>query len=106
MSRKGIHSDLQEFLGTLDESIRNGLYKSDQESAQRDILFFFPNSKNYKLIIAYSENLPSFDVSKTFIEDSVYPTLLKGLTELAKVKPASPTVIFIELIFRFGWGIG
>jgi hypothetical protein len=38
------------------------------------------------------EKLGSFEVSKEFIEDAVYPTLLKGLTELAKVKPASPTV--------------
>jgi len=41
------------------------------------------------------ETVPTFENSKGFVENTVYPTLRKGLTELCKVKPANPTVILL-----------
>lgn len=71
---------------------------------QREIYYSFFQIVNIIgfYYLAYVETIPSFELSKSFIEDSVYPTLLKGLTELARVKPASPTVILILVINRCG----
>ena len=35
--------------------------------------------------------VPTSEQAKAFLEGSIYPTLLQGLTELCREKPANPT---------------
>ncbi|XP_065119929.2 nucleoside diphosphate kinase homolog 5 [Paramisgurnus dabryanus] len=67
--------------GTCD--LRNAVHGSDSFSAaEREIRFMFPNS-----II---EPIPIGDAAKDYLKRYVNPTLLTGLTELCKRKPADP----------------
>nr|KAJ3423062.1 cytoplasmic dynein with WD40 domain [Polyrhizophydium stewartii] len=66
------------------DELRNGIhYSEDPVTARREINFFFPDN-----II---DPLPSMEHAKLFLESAIYPTLLQGLTELCKEKPANPT---------------
>nr|XP_055033468.1 nucleoside diphosphate kinase homolog 5 [Misgurnus anguillicaudatus] len=67
--------------GTCD--LRNAVHGSDSFSAaEREIRFMFPNS--------VIEPIPIGDAAKDYLNRYVNPTLLTGLTELCKRKPADP----------------
>ncbi|KAI8923123.1 nucleoside diphosphate kinase [Entophlyctis helioformis] len=57
-------------------------YSEDILTARRELHFFFPD--------AIVDPIPSMDHAKLFLETAIYPTLLQGLTELCKEKPADP----------------
>jgi len=62
---------------------RNAVHGSDSaDSATREIHFFFPN--------AIIEPIASSQETKDYLSRTVNATLLKGLTELCKSKPADP----------------
>lgn len=64
---------------------KNAVHGSDStESATREIHFFFPD-----VVI---EPLPTSQQAKDYLANTVNPTLLKGLTELCKRKPADPII--------------
>uniref|UniRef100_A0A8D0DV40 Nucleoside diphosphate kinase homolog 5 n=1 Tax=Salvator merianae TaxID=96440 RepID=A0A8D0DV40_SALMN len=65
------------------DDLRNGLHGSmNFSSAEREIRFMFP-----EVII---EPIPVGQAAKDYLNLYVTPTLLKGLTELCKKKPADP----------------
>ncbi|KAI7801620.1 nucleoside diphosphate kinase homolog 5 [Triplophysa rosa] len=67
--------------GTCD--LRNAVHGSDSFSAaEREIRFMFPNS--------VIEPIPMGEAAKDYLNRYVNPTLLNGLTELCKKKPADP----------------
>ncbi|XP_051513627.1 nucleoside diphosphate kinase homolog 5 [Myxocyprinus asiaticus] len=76
------HPDcLRARFGTCD--LRNAVHGSESFSAaEREIRFFFPNS--------VIEPIPLGDAAKDYLSQYVSPTLLTGLTELCKRKPADP----------------
>ena len=79
-------SSLRALYGTTDT--QNGLHGSDSQlSAAREIRFFFPDS--------VVEPIKSGEEAKEYLAQNVNPTLLKGLTELAKQKPENPKVKLI-----------
>lgn len=64
---------------------RNGFHGSDSlESSEREIRFFFPS--------AIVEPVMSGQAAKDYLALTVNPTLLKGLTQLCKHKPADPII--------------
>ena len=74
---------LRAIYGTDDQ--RNALHGSDSfSSAQREIRFFFPDS--------IVEPVATGQAAKDYLSKTVNPTLLKGLTQLCKEKPADPVV--------------
>ncbi|XP_015748137.1 PREDICTED: nucleoside diphosphate kinase homolog 5-like [Acropora digitifera] len=65
------------------DSTKNALHGSDSySSAEREIHFFFPDS--------IVEPISTGQAAKDYLTRTVTPTLLKGLTELCKKKPADP----------------
>ncbi|XP_005109996.1 nucleoside diphosphate kinase homolog 5 [Aplysia californica] len=74
---------LRALYGTDDQ--RNALHGSDSfSSSQREIRFFFPDS--------IVEPVATGQAAKDYLSKSVNPTLLKGLTDLAKKKPEDPVL--------------
>lgn len=74
---------LRALYGTDDQ--RNALHGSDCfGSAQREIRFFFPD--------AIVEPVATGQSAKDYLSKAVNPTLLKGLTDLAKKKPEDPVL--------------
>ncbi|XP_074647513.1 nucleoside diphosphate kinase homolog 5-like [Tubulanus polymorphus] len=78
------HPDcLRAIYGTDDQ--RNALHGSDCfSSAEREIRFFFPDS--------VVEPIPVGQAARDYLAKAVNPTLLKGLTNLCKQKPADPVI--------------
>ncbi|XP_051505301.1 nucleoside diphosphate kinase homolog 5-like isoform X2 [Myxocyprinus asiaticus] len=76
------HPDcLRARFGTCD--LRNAVHGSESSfAAEREIRFIFPNS--------VIEPIPMGDTTKDYLSRYVSPTLLNGLTELCKRKPADP----------------
>ncbi|XP_052005284.1 nucleoside diphosphate kinase homolog 5-like [Xyrauchen texanus] len=76
------HPDcLRARFGTCD--LRNAVHGSESSfAAEREIRFIFPNS--------VIEHIPMGDTTKDYLSRYVSPTLLNGLTELCKRKPADP----------------
>lgn len=67
------------------DSTKNALHGSDSySSAEREIHFFFPDS--------VVEPVSTGQAAKDYLTRTVTPTLLKGLTELCKMKPAEPII--------------
>ncbi|KAI8814888.1 nucleoside diphosphate kinase [Cladochytrium replicatum] len=71
------------------------------EDAENEISFFFPDGKVMALFISqaafrYAYFLaPTYagqnpEAIKSYLDTAVYPTLIKGLTDLCKEKPAKP----------------
>ncbi|XP_070321526.1 nucleoside diphosphate kinase homolog 5 isoform X2 [Odocoileus virginianus] len=81
---KETHPDsLRAIYGT--DELRNALHGSnDFAAAEREIRFMFP-----AVIV---EPIPVGQAAKDYLNLYVTPTLLKGLTELCKQKPADPFV--------------
>uniref|UniRef100_A0A0B7BLA3 Nucleoside diphosphate kinase homolog 5 n=1 Tax=Arion vulgaris TaxID=1028688 RepID=A0A0B7BLA3_9EUPU len=74
---------LRAIYGTDDQ--KNALHGSDSfTSSQREIRFFFPDSIIEPVAIGQA--------AKDYLSKSVNPTLLKGLTDLAKKKPEDPVL--------------
>ncbi|RUS83718.1 hypothetical protein EGW08_008514 [Elysia chlorotica] len=74
---------LRAIYGTDDQ--RNALHGSDSfSSAQREIRFFFPD--------CIVEPVATGQAAKDYLSKFVNPTLLKGLTDLAKKKPEDPVL--------------
>ncbi|MBN3299633.1 NDK5 kinase, partial [Amia calva] len=72
---------LRAIYGTSD--LRNAVHGSESFSAaQREIRFMFPGT--------ILEPIPSGSAAMDYLGRAVNPTLLKGLTELCKTKPADP----------------
>ncbi|KAJ3157024.1 NME NM23 member 5 [Geranomyces variabilis] len=66
------------------DELRNGFHVSDNPaSVERDLRLFFPDTP--------VQPPPTSDEAKAILETTVYPTLLQGLTQLCKEKPANPT---------------
>ena len=64
-------------------NFRNAVHGSSSSSAAaKEIRFFFPDS--------IVEPLPSTDTAREYVSEKINPTLLKGLTALAKAKPRDP----------------
>eukprot|EP00730_Choanoeca_flexa_P018067 TRINITY_DN8766_c0_g1_i2.p1 TRINITY_DN8766_c0_g1~~TRINITY_DN8766_c0_g1_i2.p1 ORF type:complete len:199 (+),score=13.36 TRINITY_DN8766_c0_g1_i2:50-646(+) len=62
---------------------RNALHGSDSTiSANREIKFFFPN-----FVVSDPSNV---EAGRDYLEKTVNPTLIRGLTALCKVKPETP----------------
>ncbi|TPX32047.1 nucleoside-diphosphate kinase [Synchytrium microbalum] len=62
----------------------DGFHSSDSKAmADREVRFFFPE--------AVVDPLPETENVQAFLEDSLYPVLTKGLTQLCKEKPENPT---------------
>jgi len=74
---------LRAVYGTDDQ--RNALHGSDSfPSSQREIRFFFPD--------CIVEPVSTGQAAKDYLSKAVNPTLLKGLTDLAKKKPEDPVL--------------
>ncbi|GFR58730.1 nucleoside diphosphate kinase-like protein 5 [Elysia marginata] len=74
---------LRAIYGTDDQ--RNALHGSDSfSSSQREIRFFFPD--------CIVEPVATGQAAKDYLSKFVNPTLLKGLTDLAKKKPEDPVL--------------
>lgn len=86
------HPDcLRAIYGTDDQ--RNALHGSDGcASAQREIRFFFPDS--------VVEPVARGQAAKDYLSKAVNPTLLKGLTELCKMKPADPVIWLADWLLK------
>ncbi|KAI8816633.1 nucleoside diphosphate kinase [Fimicolochytrium jonesii] len=68
-----------------DDALHDGFYiPTSPETVERDLRFFFPDTP--------VNPPPTSDTAKQILETTVYPTLLQGLTQLCKEKPANPTV--------------
>ncbi|CAI5766692.1 nucleoside diphosphate kinase homolog 5 isoform X1 [Podarcis muralis] len=81
VARENFPDSLRAIYGT--DDLRNGLHGSTSfSSAEREIRFMFP-----EVII---EPIPVGQAAKDYLSLYVTPTLLKGLTELCKRKPADP----------------
>jgi len=64
---------------------RNAVHGSDSPtSAERELRFFFSEG--------ISEPVPHGQKARDYLDANVNPTLLKGLTELCKQKPADPMI--------------
>ncbi|PNF39884.1 Nucleoside diphosphate kinase-like protein 5 [Cryptotermes secundus] len=71
--------------GDQSEDTFNGLHGSEnEETAEKEIRFFFP-----EMIL---EPLLTGEAVTDYLAESVNPTLLEGLAQLCKVKPADPVV--------------
>lgn len=65
------------------KNLHNALHASNTPAAaKREIQIFFPSD--------VMEPLPTSESSREYLAEKVNPTLLKGLTALAKAKPADP----------------
>lgn len=65
------------------DTLKNALHGSESQlAAEREIRFIFPDS--------ITEPILSGDESTQYLEKKVNQTLIKGLTELCKTKPAEP----------------
>ncbi|XP_059168093.1 nucleoside diphosphate kinase homolog 5-like [Physella acuta] len=74
---------LRAIYGTDDQ--RNALHGSDSfSSSQRELRFFFPG--------CIIEPVATGQAAKDYLSKAVNPTLLKGLTALAKEKPSDPVL--------------
>jgi len=83
-------SDDSQARGATSINLMNAVHGSDSpRAAQREIRFFFPN--------CIVEPLPSAEDTRDFISTKINPTLIRGLTELVKAKPADP------LRYLAGW---
>jgi len=81
---------LRAIYGTDDQ--RNALHGSDSfSSSQREIRFFFPD--------CIVEPVATGQAAKDYLSKSVNPTLLKGLTDLAKKKPEDPVLWLADWLF-------
>ncbi|KAJ3154520.1 NME NM23 member 5 [Geranomyces michiganensis] len=80
-----IHGDGDSFRAIYgQDELRNGFHVSDSPaSVERDLRLFFPDTP--------VQPPPTADEAKAILETTVYPTLLQGLTQLCKEKPANPT---------------
>ncbi|EDO39201.1 predicted protein [Nematostella vectensis] len=71
------------------DSTRNALHGSDGTvSADKEIHFFFPDS--------IVEPVSTGQAAKDYLTRTVNPTLLKGLTELCKMKPEDPILYLAD----------
>jgi hypothetical protein len=71
----------------------NSFYVSENESeTEKDVRMFFPDgmpSHSLTTIVTVQPPvIPGFD--KTFLDNSIYPTLTHGLVNLSKEKPENP----------------
>ena len=65
------------------DTLKNAMHASESQlAAEREIRFIFPDS--------ITEPIMSGEDATQFLEKRVNPTLIKGLTELCKNKPAQP----------------
>uniref|UniRef100_A0A4W3GZ39 NME/NM23 family member 5 n=1 Tax=Callorhinchus milii TaxID=7868 RepID=A0A4W3GZ39_CALMI len=104
MKAKETHpNSLRAIYGT--DKIRNGLHGSECfNTAEKEISLMFP--------AAILEPFPTDLAAKDFLSKFVNPTLLTGLTELCKEKPAEPVVssvgesVCVCVCACGGWGGG
>lgn len=72
---------------------RNAVHGSDSPtSAERELRFFFSEDIN--------EPVPRGQKARDYLDASVNPTLLKGLTELCKQKPAEPMIWLADWLLK------
>ncbi|KAL1464554.1 hypothetical protein WDU94_004187 [Cyamophila willieti] len=90
-----------------EDDIMNALYGSrNQEEAARDIRFFFkdviiePSRQNKITKDPCEPSNASFLAHKVYLQENIYPTLQKGLTELVRMKPAHGFHWFINWLFE------
>ncbi|KXS13864.1 nucleoside diphosphate kinase [Gonapodya prolifera JEL478] len=93
-ARETAPESLRALYGT--DNTRNACHGSDSpKSADREVLFFFGGVTSPSVpLISPSDagtSPAASDQSRLILEREVYPTLTKGLTQLAKEKPANPT---------------
>ncbi|XP_043197319.1 nucleoside diphosphate kinase homolog 5-like [Amphibalanus amphitrite] len=71
----------------------NAAHGSDSaESAEREIRFFFPDVTLYPILSGME--------ARDFVDDYVSETLVRGLTELCKTKPADPVSWLAEWLLN------
>jgi nucleoside diphosphate kinase homolog 5 len=71
----------------------NAVHGSDsQASAEREIRFFFPRS--------VIEPIPTGQLANDYLEKQVNSTLLKGITQLCKEKPADPVIWLADWLLK------
>ncbi|VUZ43131.1 unnamed protein product [Hymenolepis diminuta] len=76
--------------GSLDDS---AFHASETKSdADKEIRFFFPNT--------IAEPIQSAETAKDYLNKTVLPTLLPGLTEVCKRKPLDPIVFLSDWLLR------
>lgn len=67
------------------DSTKNGLHGSDHYfTAEKEIRFMFPQT--------ITEPVYSGQLARDYLQKSVNPVLLKGLTQLCREKPTDPVV--------------
>ncbi|XP_029918322.1 nucleoside diphosphate kinase homolog 5 [Myripristis murdjan] len=77
--------------GTSD--LHNALHGSETlTAAEREIKYIFPNS--------VIEPIPMGDAAKEYLSKYVNPTLLRGLTELCKLKPLNPCIVLADWLIK------
>ncbi|EHH26824.1 nucleoside diphosphate kinase homolog 5 [Macaca nemestrina] len=89
---KETHPDsLRAIYGT--DDLRNALHGSnDFAAAEREIHFMFP-----EVIV---EPIPIGQAAKDYLNLHIMPTLLEGLTELCKQKPADPLIWLADWLLK------
>ncbi|XP_003354337.1 nucleoside diphosphate kinase homolog 5 isoform X2 [Sus scrofa] len=89
---KETHPDsLRAIYGT--DELRNALHGSnDFAAAEREIRFMFP--------AVITEPIPVGQAAKDYLNLYVIPTLLEGLTELCKQKPADPLIWLADWLLK------
>ncbi|XP_039630840.1 nucleoside diphosphate kinase homolog 5 [Polypterus senegalus] len=92
MKAKESHPDsLRAVYGT--DDLKNAVHGSDcLSSAEREIRFMFPDSE--------LETIPVGQAATDYLNTFVNPTLLIGLTELCKQKPADPITWFADWLLE------
>ncbi|GAB1610119.1 nucleoside diphosphate kinase homolog 5-like [Argonauta hians] len=67
------------------DDMQNAVHGSENmESAEKEIRFFFPGF--------ISQNMMPPETAENYIKTHIAPTLLKGITEMSKVKPVEPII--------------
>ncbi|CAL4239386.1 unnamed protein product, partial [Meganyctiphanes norvegica] len=84
-ARKEQPESLRAKFGDPHNDSHNALHGSDSpQSAEREIKFFFPNLT--------LESVLTGEVAKEYLSHAVSPTLVEGLTQLAKIRPEDPII--------------